>query len=108
MKRKELRGIALPTSRKVLEQFYHICQILVDTDRKFLKKLPGFRNIKKVIIADVVAVWNRSSLPKTESKSTGIHKKLQQTVERFAGARKRAAKLHLLDVREEWLNKQTI
>ena len=103
MKRKELSGIVLPTSREVLEHCYHIRQILMDTDPKFIKKLPSFQDTKEVVIADVSAVWNRTSLPTIEPRS--IHTKLKLAVEMFAGARKKAAKLHLADVNEEWLNK---
>ena len=33
----------------------------LDTDPKLIKKLPGFPDIKEVVIADVIAVWNRAS-----------------------------------------------
>ena len=50
MEKKESSGIVLPTSREVLERYY-IHQILVDTDPKFIKKLPSFQDMKEVVIA---------------------------------------------------------
>ena len=60
------------------------------TNPKFIKRLPSFRDIKEVVIADVIAVWNRASLSTIESRS--IHTKLKLAIERFAGARERAAR----------------
>ena len=47
-------------------------------------------------------MWKSTSLPTIQSRS--VHTELKQTVERFAGSRKRAAKLHLSDIRKEWLD----
>jgi len=51
----------------------------------------------------VIAVWKRANLPTIESNS--ILKKLKQTAERYANARKSAAKLNLSVITGEWMEK---
>ena len=90
-----------PLIERSLEHFYHICQILKDTDRKFLTKLPSYHDIIEVVIADVVAVWNRANLPTTESRS--IHTNLSELLKDLQW---HVRELHLPDVSEECLYKQ--
>ena len=61
MRRKELAGTVLPTRRDVLRDFYDISQALVDTDPRFLKKLPCFNDINDVVKTDVVTLRRRAN-----------------------------------------------
>ena len=47
-------GNTLPTNREVIEHFYHVRQVLMDTECKFSAEGPGFNDIKRVVISDVV------------------------------------------------------
>ena len=52
--RKKLVGNTLSTNREVIEHFYHVRQVLIDTESKFSAKGPGFNDTKQVVISDVV------------------------------------------------------
>ena len=77
MTRKELSGTVLLTSREVLGHYFHIRQILSDTEPKFLKKLPSFNDIKEVVKTDVTAVWKRAFLLNSRKllKNLLVHEK---------------------------------
>ena len=100
---KRVSGTVLLTSREVIGHYYHIRQILSDTEPNSFKKLPSFNDIKEVVKADVTTVRHKASLPTIKSRS--ILTKLKKIVEKLAGARKRTAKLHLPDVTEVWSDK---
>ena len=55
--RAELSGNLVHTMREVLGYYYHICQVVIETEPRFLKKqLSTFSDIKNMVVADVAAV----------------------------------------------------
>ena len=51
--RKKMVGNTLPTDREVIEHFYHVRQVLMDTESKFSAKGSGLNDIKQVVISEV-------------------------------------------------------
>jgi len=100
--KNKLAGNVLPTTREVLEHYYYIRQVLMDTDPNFLTSVPSFSDVQDLVQAEVKALWEKASLPIVNSKS--VQNKLKRVFERFAAARKRAKKLKSLSVDEEWLD----
>ena len=90
--KNKLAGNTLPTTREVLENFYYVRQRLMDTDPKFLRKIPGFSDVQGLIQAEVVGLWEKASLPIVNSKS--VQSKLKRVVERFGAARKRSKRIN--------------
>ena len=84
--RSKLAENVLPTNRNIVEHYYYIQQLLIDTDPKFLKKISGFNDIKNIVITDTVELWRKATLLTIESKSA--HTKLKQVIDKFAAARK--------------------
>ena len=78
----------LPTCRDVVAHYHYIRQLLMTTDPKYLRKVPGFSDLKDLVISDVVKLWKKASLPTIELRS--IHTKI---IEKFTLARKRAKKI---------------
>ena len=95
-------GNRLPTNREVIEHFYHVLQILMDTESKFSAKGPGFNDIKQVVISDVVDLWRKASLAVIEAKSA--QNKLENVIEKFLTARKQAKKFKC-SINEDWFDK---
>ena len=100
--RKKLVGNTLPTNREVIEHFYHVLQVLMDTESKFSAKGPGFNGIKQVVISDVVDLWRKASLAVIEAKSAQI--KLENVIEKFLTARKRVKKFKC-SINDDWFDR---
>ena len=99
--RKKLVGNTLPTNSEVIEHFYHVRQVLMDTESKFSAKEPEFNGIKQVVISDVVDLWRKASLAVIKAKST--QNKLNNVTEKFVTARKRAKKFKC-SINEDWFS----
>ena len=95
-------GKALPTNREVIKHFYHVRQVLMDTESKLSAKGPGFNDIKQVVISDVVDLWRKASLAVIEAKSA--QNKLKNVIEKFLTARKQAKKFKC-SINEDWFDK---
>ena len=95
-------GNTLPTNREVIEHFYLVRQVLMDTESKFSAKGPGFNDITQVVISDVVDLWRRASLAVIEAKSA--QNKLKNVIEKLLTARKRAKKFKCY-IKEDWFHK---
>ena len=52
--RSKLAESALPTNRDIVEHCYHIQQLLVDAEAKFLKQILGLNDKKNIVITDAV------------------------------------------------------
>ena len=76
---KKSVGNTSPTNREVIEHFYHVRQLLMDTESKFSAKGPGFNDIKQVVISDVVDLWRKASLAVIKAK--GAQNKLKNVIE---------------------------
>ena len=76
--RNKLAESVLPTNRNTVERYYSIQQLLNNTDPKFLKKIPGFNDIKNIVITDGVEIWRKASLPIIKSKT--VHTKLNHSL----------------------------
>ena len=100
--KNKLAGNTLPTTREVLGHFYYVRQLLMDTDPKFLRKIPGFSDVQGLVQAEVIGLWEKASLPIVNSKS--VQNKLKRVVERFDAARKRSKRLNSLTVDGYWLD----
>ena len=85
--KKKLEGNSLSTN---IEYFYHVRQVLMDTESKFSAKRPGINDVKQVVISDVVDLWIKASLAVIETKSA--QNKLKNVIKKFLTARKRAKK----------------
>ena len=59
----------LPANREVIEHFYYVWQVFMDTESKFLAKGPGLNDIKQVVTSDVADLWRKASLAVIEAKS---------------------------------------
>ena len=56
--RNKLVGNTLPTNRKVIEHFYHVRQVLMDTESKVSINGLGFNDIRQVVISGrLVDLW---------------------------------------------------
>ena len=88
--RKKLVGNTLPTNREVIEHFYNVRLVLMDTESKFSARGREFNDIKQVVISNVVSLWRKASLAVIETKSA--QNKLKNVIEKFLTARKRAKK----------------
>ena len=52
-----LAGNTLPTTREILEHFYYVRQLMMDTDLKFSRKIPTFSDVQGLVQAEVVRLW---------------------------------------------------
>ena len=95
-------GNTLPINREVIEHFYHVRQVLMDTESKFSAKEPGFNDIKQVVISDAVDLWRKASSVVIEAKSA--QNKQKNVFEKFLTARKRAKKFKC-SINEDWFDK---
>ena len=100
--RTKLVGNTLPRKREVVEHFYHVRQVLMDTESKFSAKGPAFNDIKQVVISDVVDLWRKSSFAVIEAKSA--QNKPKNVIEKFLTLRKRAKK-YKCSINEDWFDK---
>ena len=94
-------GKTLSTNREVIEHFYHVWQVLMDTESKLSAKGPGFNDIKQVVISNV-DLWRKASLAMIEAKSA--QNKLKNVIEKFLTARKQAKKFKC-SINEDWFDK---
>ena len=87
---------------QVIEHFYHVRQVVMDTESKFSAKGPGFNDIKQIVTSDVVDLWRTASLAVIEAKSA--QNNIKNVIEKFLTARKRAKKFKCF-INEDWFDK---
>ena len=95
-------GNTLRANREVIERFYHVRQVLVDTESKFSAKEPGFNDINQVEISDIVDLWRKASLSIIGAKS--VQNKLKNVIEKFLTPRKRSKKF-MCSINKDWFDK---
>ena len=93
--RKKLVENILPTNGEVIEHYHHIRQLLIDTKAKFSKTPPGFSDIKKIVISDIMNSWKRASLIVIETN---------KLVEKFSIAKKQVKKFKCSSINDAWLD----
>ena len=93
----------LPTYREVMVHYHYIRQLQMTTDPNFLRKIPGFGDLKGLVTADVYKLGRKQACQRYNLRS--IHTKLEQTVEKFSQARKGAKKLNHCSINENWFDR---
>lgn len=91
----------LPLNSDVVGHYFYLRKQLTETNPKFLKKIPHYKDLKDQLLRDVVGVWNKACLPVLSKQR--IEAKLKELIEKYNAARKKEMKRGGSEVNEEWL-----
>ena len=99
---EKLKDNVLPLNIEIVGHYYYLKKTVQDWNVKFMKKSPGFRDVKDNLMRDVVALWDKGCVPIISSQR--IEAKLKDLIRRYEAARKN--EIHRgKKIDEEWKNK---
>ena len=79
---EELKDNLLPLKHEIAGHYNYLKNELKESDAKFMKKNPGFKDVKKNLLSDIVAVWKKAGVPQR------VETKLKDIIDKYRAARK--------------------
>ena len=77
---EKLKDNVLPLNIEIVGHYYYLKKTVQDWNVKFMKKSPGFRDVKDKLMRDVVALWDKACVPIISSQR--IEAKLKDLIRR--------------------------
>ena len=66
---EKLKVNVLPLKHEIVGHYYYLKNELKESAAKFMKKNSSFKDVKKNLLSDIVAVWKKRSSTNQHSKS---------------------------------------
>ena len=83
---QKLKDNLLPLNVDVIGHYYYLKKELKDSDVRYMKKNPGFKEIKEKLLKDVAVIWEKANVPMISEQR--IQAKLKDLINKYEAARK--------------------